>query len=560
MVVMGVKGQHDLICVGALLLLWVAVWIPRLNGPIDLRWDASTYYVLGTALAEGKGYRLLNEPGNIEAVQYPPLLPLIVAGHQWMMGTSDYFRVGSALRITYFVSSGLFLLAAYALVRKLLSPLYALLVGAITALSFYSFFHPSDILYAEMPFALVSMLFLLCHQRADRGSIAAGFLGVTAFLLRTAGLALLLAWIAESLIRRRFWQAVIRTTVSAIPILLWQAHIWRVARSDEYRHPFYTYQRAPYNYPNVTYEENSKLVDSFRPELGRISFGNVIRRMAHNVAAIPMGLGESAFVASQFGIPGHWRTSSSALGVCLVAAGLVAIVGAALVATGPQWFLCLYFAIMAGIITLTPWPNQFWRYFAPVTPLTLMFLMLALRKVGHWFGQRSAKLGQTVAAVITAPVIVGMLILQVIVATYFLRNMRPVSYYDSAGREQTLHLLTYESPWHSTDPAFEWIRRHAAADAVVATTVPHLAYLRSGHKAVLPPFEPNPTTASRLLDEVPVSYLVLDEIVGPQISARYAEPVVTQNPSNWRLVFTAPDHKTRVYERVQWSSGRKEEI
>ena len=40
------------------------------------------YYVLGTALAEGKGYRLLNEPGDIEANQYPPLLALVIAFHQ----------------------------------------------------------------------------------------------------------------------------------------------------------------------------------------------------------------------------------------------------------------------------------------------------------------------------------------------------------------------------------------------------------------------------------------------------------------------------------------------
>jgi hypothetical protein len=557
---MGVKGRHDLICVGVLLLIWVTVWIPRLNGPIDLRWDASAYYILGTALAEGKGYRLLNEPGDIEAVQYPPLLPLIVAAHQRVMGTSDYFRVGSALRITYFISSGLFLLAAYALVRKLLSPFYALLVGAVTTLSFYGFFHPSDILYAELPFALVSVLFLLCHQRGDRplGSIAMGFLGAAAYLLRTAGLALLLTWIAESLIRRRLWQAAIRTTVSAIPILIWQGHIWRVARSDEYQHPSYSYQRAPYNYSNVTYGENSKLVDSFRPELGRISSANVIRRIAYNLTAVPMGLGESALAPSQFRIPGHGRKTSDVLGACLVAAGFAAIIGAALVASGPEWFLSVYFAMMAGLISLTPWQNQFWRYFAPLTPLTLMFLVFASLRMRHLLGQRSAKLGRTVAAMIAAPAIGGVLLVQITVATYFLRNMRPISYYDAAGRERTLHLLTYESSWHAIDPAFEWIRRHGAANAVVATTVPHLAYLRSGHKAVLPPFEPNPTTASHLLDQVPVTYLVLDDIVGPQISERYAAPLVTQNPDDWRLVFTAPDQKTRVYERVRWSSRPKE--
>ena len=26
-----------------LLLVWVATWVPRLRGPIDLRWDAAVY-------------------------------------------------------------------------------------------------------------------------------------------------------------------------------------------------------------------------------------------------------------------------------------------------------------------------------------------------------------------------------------------------------------------------------------------------------------------------------------------------------------------------------------
>ena len=139
--------------------------LPRLHGPIDLRWDASTYYILGTALAEGKGYRLLNEPGNIQAVQYPPLLPSIIAIYQRIMGTSDYFPVGRTLRLTYFLLSGLYLLAVYALARRMLSPLHAFFASAITGLSFNSFFYPSETLYAELPFALVSILFLLCYRK-----------------------------------------------------------------------------------------------------------------------------------------------------------------------------------------------------------------------------------------------------------------------------------------------------------------------------------------------------------------------------------------------------------
>jgi hypothetical protein len=45
------------------------VWVPRLTGPIDLRWDAGVYYVLGSSLATGHGYRILSEPGSPEALQ-----------------------------------------------------------------------------------------------------------------------------------------------------------------------------------------------------------------------------------------------------------------------------------------------------------------------------------------------------------------------------------------------------------------------------------------------------------------------------------------------------------
>src|SRR5215469_14300008 len=69
--------------------LVLILWVPRLFGPIDLRWDAGVYYVLGTSLATGHGYRILSEPGSPEALQYPPLLPAMVALCQRVMGSTN---------------------------------------------------------------------------------------------------------------------------------------------------------------------------------------------------------------------------------------------------------------------------------------------------------------------------------------------------------------------------------------------------------------------------------------------------------------------------------------
>jgi hypothetical protein len=545
----------------------VLLWLPRLSGPLSLKWDASTYYVLGTALAEGKGYRLLNEPGDIEAVQYPPLLPLIVSVHQWAMGTSDYVKVGSALRLTYFVLSTLFLLAVYALARKLLSRLCALLVGMMTALSFLSFLQPSDILYAEIPFALVTMMFLLCHQRNDRPFFAAmsGLLGVAAYLLRTAGLALLLAWIAESLIRRRFRQAALRAAVSALPFLLWQVHIWRVTASDEYHHPAYSYQRADYQYANVTYGKNSRLLDPFRPELGHVQFRDLGGRLARNIVSIPSALGDEAVVPYEF-VPyllgqlqqslhvrfsSDWRALlATAFSACLFSAGLVALAGAVLVATGRQWFLALYFALTVAMIVATPWQSQFRRYLVPVAPLTLLFLLLALLAIRNWLKRRDSRWACVTSVLAMTVPLAGILLVQIVLATHMLQSMQPVRYYDASGRERVFKLIAYPGEWQALDSAFEWIRRHAGPTAVIATSVPHLAYLRTGHKAVLPPFESDPDTAGHLLDEVPVGYLILDRFGLPGISERYAGLVVAHNVADWRLAFTAPDGRTRVYERA----------
>jgi hypothetical protein len=558
-------GRHDIVCVGGVLLLWIAVWAARLDGPIDLRWDASTYFVLGTSLAQGKGYRLLNEPGEIEAVQYPPLLPALVAVHQWALGTSDYVSVGSRLRLSYFLLSGAYLLTAYLVVRGFLEPPLALAATAGTAFSFYSFLYPSDSLYAEVPFALVSMLFLLCLRRRDRPGygIVAGLLAGAAYLIRTAGIALLAVWVADSLMRRRFRQAALRAAAAALPVLAWQAHVARVSGSSAYREPAYPYQRAAYYYSNVTYGENSWLIDPFQPELGCTLPQDLARRVGRNLLVVPRSIGESAWIAVASapylldkvyrGLHLPWKQPPrepvlSVTGACLTLIGIGALVGAGLLLVEGEWLYPLYFGLSLAMISLTPWPSQFWRYLAPLTPLSYLFLLLSLNAAARWLARRG-KWGSTAGAFVATAPLSAMLLVQVVIAAGFLRLL-PISYYAADGTERPGRLLTYEPVWHALDPALEYLRLHAGSGDVIATSVPHLAYLRTGHRAVLPPLEPDPDTAARYLDAVPVSYLVLDELGLPGISERYAAPVVVRHPAAWRLVYTTPGTGVRVYERV----------
>lgn len=185
----------------------VLSWVPRLTTPIDLRNDASVYFILGTSLAEGKGYRLLNEPGNIEATQYPPLLPLIVAVYQSVFGTSDAIVVGQWLRFTFFIIYIIFSFSIYFLLKRYLPLQYAFPATLICLLSLYNYLM-SNMLAPEILFGLTTTLFFLCHTQNNRRVyfIFSYILALASYGLRTIGVALFAAWIAEALLKKEFKQ------------------------------------------------------------------------------------------------------------------------------------------------------------------------------------------------------------------------------------------------------------------------------------------------------------------------------------------------------------------
>jgi hypothetical protein len=85
----------------------------------------------------------------------------------------------------------------------------------------------------------------------------------------------------------------------------------------------------------------------------------------------------------------------------------------------------------------------------------------------------------------------------------------------------------------------------------VATSTPPLVYLRTGLKAVMPPYEPGPATAQHLLDGVPATYLLVDSLDSPDVARRYLDPVVASYPERWRLVYGPAAGGTRIYQRVE---------
>jgi hypothetical protein len=540
---------------GALLLLTIVFWIPISRGPIDLRWDAGVYYVLGTSIAQGTGYRIISEPGNPQEVQYPPLLPLLIAGHERLLGTSDPVVVGELLRKTF----GLMVLGAvaltYLLARRWLSPWQSFLAGLVYILSRMTYFL-ATFCYAETPFTLLSLLFFVPQKEGWRREVTMGGCAIAAYLLRAVGIALLVAWVAESVSEKQWRRASVQAALAVLSVLLWLGYVSRVTASYGYQHPAYAYQRAPYLFYNVPYNTNIRYLDTHRPELGPATLLERLERTVTNLPPAIHNLGETvayeAFpIKSPILIERIMRYLPHVLGLGLIFSIFI-------LARRAAKSMVVYIALSILLIILTPWPGQFGRYMAPLIPLIAIAYILSLVSAYQWiakredgpiFHLRSSGLVVLAGAMITCQ---GIALTQLYTRTQDIAEYRNVR-----GITRPYRLLDYGKEWKDFDMAVDWLRDHHENTPAIGTSCPQLLYLALGSKTVMPPMEANVAQAQKLLDSVPVGLLIVDDddishLDNP--SNRYTYPVVRAHPELWKRVFAVSNSKVEIYQRTDASA------
>ena len=517
------------------------MWLPRRGGPIDMRWDGAVYYILGMSLAEGRGYKLLNEPGEIAAVQYPPVLPAVIAAHQRLLGTSDPIVVGRALRVTSFLMFLAYAVITLRFLTDYVSTELALL-GTMLSLFCMNAWFLSDALFPDVWFGAATLLFLIFvrQRRTITGSCLTYLAALTSYGLRTIGVTAFAVWVLHSLVRRKYREALVRAMLVVVPVAGWQLYVASVEHSTAYVHPAYEYQRAPYLFYNVSYARNIALRDPFTPEKGQV---RIARRVARNLLDVPVAIGETLTASrNYYQMVLHGMFGDGPIARPMIVWGLfvvLSVFGAALVAGGAgvllrdrEWIVPVYLALYVTAICLTPFPGQFLRYLMPVAALLSLCGLVLLRQVGPTW------------PLLLAPALLTQVF--VFVAVQW-RDYRPTSYLDAAGRQTSYRLFFYDDNWRGFDDAVDYLRMHAQPASIVAAWAPQWVYLRARLKAVMPPFEQNVANAERLLEGVPVDYLVVGkDVVG---SERYTMPVVSNFGDRWEHAYATPTGGWTVYRR-----------
>jgi hypothetical protein len=285
-----------------------------------------------------------------------------------------------------------------------------------------------------------------------------------------------------------------------------------------------------------------------------------VDRLGTNLRAMPTALGEAAtlqrgwFVGEAARVrerfpaltPPEWMISAT---VGLLSAMVIS--GLVLLTLGGHWLLALYVAGSIALIVVTPWPGQFSRYLVPLAPILALAFVWGPAAVADR-ARASRDRRWRIAALAGHAMIAFVLVHQVYtVFKLFTKHHQPAVMTDMSGRAHHYRLFYYDLPWRLHDDGLDWLGREAPRDAIIATSTPHWAYLRTGMRAVMPPYESDSGKAAELLAEVPVSYLVVDQLSFLDVSRRYAAPVARAAASEWPLVYAESDSGPRIYRRAE---------
>jgi hypothetical protein len=520
------------LCAGLTTLLWLAQLTPYLN----VADDSGRYMVLGESLARTGDLRLLNAPHRPLDTLYPPGFPAIIAF--WLLVTG---RDPAGVVILVKATQLLLLLATLPLLLRLMEKAGLPTRYRYGALAAYAAC-PATIGYANEVMSEIPLLFLclasivLVERPIDTGAdnaattetpppgrsgaltqgvapLAALLCAAGAFLIRTSGIALLLAQVVWFW-RRYGWRW------GAIAGLFTLAVVggW-LGRN---RHIIRTHPKLHY----ATYLDQFTLRDPSRLNSGRIALS-------------PLGL----LSRVKFGFPTYIGMIPRAvlymmgpprsLELALFYLAAIPLLGLILVGWVAAWRrglrLSAGFAALFWLVAAL-WPWQSARFLVPLVPFFVLFAALATRDLVSWLS--SHKAGHVAPPLLAG--FAGLVLLYC--ANVHLRvihqEQRPTAKGYALGRSRE------EGAFYA---ACDWLRLNGTPGALVMGKPAYLLHLYSGH----PTTQIEPTTNARVQEKAYIvpqhtAYLVEDAWTFGFVTHRLLAPYFRAYGSHWTLVWQDP--------------------
>jgi hypothetical protein len=404
--------------------------------------DDGIYLVNALSLVSGHGFRTLSLPDELFQTKYPFLYPAVLAA-LWKLfpafpGNLLLFKLVS-LFATAFWAYSTYRLA----LRETNNPLFARWIGVLL-LSLPWVVFLSTVTMPEALFAATStMSLLMFDQKGDaptgRRLVGGAVLASVAFLLRSAGLALILSWLFL-LLKRQKWRPAFAffLVVAALtgPWLIWQA-----------MHPATNDFVGAY-YTKLNYQGNSVLSSRGPADGFRVIALNAITAVA---SSCPLGGVRLGLISSLLSL----------------AAGLICIVGSiAHVRKHGLTLPVVWLAVNTGMIVCMMFGLV--RYQAPLFAVSLVLFANGALLIARRITRRADAILLLLFAVCAAANVADL---------FTLRKA-------TLGQETPTWTLSPADSWPETMQAMSWLGKNISTDAVVAANCDPTVFLYTRRKAI----------------------------------------------------------------------------
>jgi hypothetical protein len=421
--------------------------------PVGVARDDGWYVILAKSLATGQGYRWISLPDAPAATLLPPGYPAVLALFWWLVPSFPANVLLFKALNACFLAAAAGTLAVLAHQRLGFGRAASLLL-AVVACAGIPTLVLSTMLMSEPLFLAMALPTLLAAERIVAGErrtsrlIAVGALAGAATLVRSLGIALVIAIVGMLLVRRRYraaWPVALGALVLVLPWQLWvRAHEGVVPASMRGSYESYT----------------SWFAEGLRSE-GLSLITQTLARTTGEITAMFATLGAPSW-------PAPVRVA-------------VLIVLAALIAVGAKRFwrsapvTLLFIALYVVIVVL--WPFNPARFIWGIWPIVVLLVATGAREIVQWPAplQVAARSAWSARATRVAryALIAGVVVLAVGYLRYTARGYRG-RWWSSIAQQRT----------RSAQPLVVWARTRTRPDEVIASAMEPMLYLYSGRRGV----------------------------------------------------------------------------
>jgi len=448
--------------------------------------DNAVYLILGRSLAQGTGYTNVHLPGSPPHADYPPGLPLMLAGLFKVTGFSIFAAKLLVMAFGLGAMAFIFLIMRNRFGDRANLPLTLTL--SIPILVNYNHW-----VMTEIPFLCVSMAAVWCLLEFDEGReqyIWPAFgLAVFGMALRTAGLTLVLGIGLLLIVRRRYELAAL---LFALTLVLFSLLSLRGTGGS-------------------TYISQLLSRDPYFPEFGRAGPVDLLLRVWRNVRIYAFAVLPHAM--TPVFMPGPAAT------VLAWAVILPLVFG--VIRRGRRLAIVETYSLAALSVLLLwpePWADE--RFLLPFLPLVIIYMCQGLYRLGQ--GRRR----WVPAAVVGIFLALNVYSLQQQVRTAVRDNRAYLAGDRYAG---------YRPDWRRWFEAIDWLRQHVRKDKVVLARKPEFVYLLSGRKSFCYPFTDSLDRVHEALLES--DFVIVDNFGWTESGKFFLNPVLDQYPGLYSVVY-----------------------